>query len=405
MTSIAFIMPTFNRAEYIAEAIGTIVSQMRPQDTLTVVDDGGQDDTETVVRALGLDLKFMRQKNSGKSVALNLALANTQSDYVWICDDDDLLCPGVVEKFVETIEINSADVVFGRYTRFCMEDGKQVDMGTGYWPDLSKGTINRHILEDVFIHHNATLARRRVYEEAGLFDPVMLRSQDYAMYVKLALTCKFSYVDEVAFLQRQHTGVRGPKSQLHDARKTNSVWQKFDKLIFEPFRSDIPLSYFESFYTHGEGSEITRAALLQRACMFGRHGLWAYAIDDLEAAAALAAEKKLNRVEAEICSRMVAGKYGLSGLVVDEIRDRLRQFRKQSDFGESVVIEMANGVLWRLRAKNEEAKRDARTFLKQFAGYWLGLPLLNRRFNPIYAVSNIVERRDFQVPVSSSQSS
>ena len=395
MTSIAFIMPSYNRSEYIAESIATVITQMRPQDTLIIVDDGSTDDTEQVVQDLGLNLTFLRQDNAGKSVAINLALAATESDYVWICDDDDLLRPNIVGRFVEKMEAEDVDVVFGCYTRFRVEDGVRVEMGTGYWPDLSSGTINRHVLEDAFIMHNATLARRDVYEAVGNFNPEMLRSQDYDMFVKLALRSRFAYIDEVVFDQRKHEGNRGPKNIQHSANHSHAVWKKFDKMIFDDFRDDVPLAYFESFFdSHLERAK-TRSALLQRACMFGRHGLWDKAIDDCVSAVELGLEPRLSALEADICRRMMSGKHGFAGVLVPEIMSRVRALGRRSKFGQSLILEMANGVMWRLRADDKIAKDDAIRFLEQVGSFGLWLRLAKRRILPRYAETTVVELDEF----------
>lgn len=402
MSSIAFIVPSYNRAEYIAESIATITCQMRPQDSLTVVDDGSTDDTERVVRDLGVpNLTFLRQENAGKSVALNRALAVTHSDYVWICDDDDLLRPNIVERFVKRIEAEDVDIVFGRYTRFRMEDGVRTEMGTGYWPDLSFGTINRHILEDAFIMHNATLVRRNVYEEAGYFDPAMLRSQDYAMFTKLALTCRFAYIDEVVFDQRKHEGKRGPSNIKHASNVSNAVWQKYDKMIFNDFRKNVPLAYFKAFFISDVDQDRTRSALLQRACIFGRHGLWDMAIDDCHSAVKLASKSRLSAIESDICRRMMSGKHGFSGVLVPEIMGRVQTLGKSSEFGRNLVLEMANGVIWRLRAEDQIAKTDATRFLKQVGTFGLWFGLAKRRIRPNYARATVFERDEFYVLSSS----
>ena len=111
MKSIAFIMPSYNRANFIAESISTIIPQMRAQDTLTVVDDGSTDNTSDIIRNLEHNITFIRQENAGKSVALNLGLAATESDYVWICDDDDLLRPNVVPMLLNQLEEQDSDLI------------------------------------------------------------------------------------------------------------------------------------------------------------------------------------------------------------------------------------------------------------------------------------------------------
>ena len=91
MTRISFIMPTFNRADYIGESIETILTEMSADDELVVVDDGSVDHIEAAIAPYFGRLRYVRQDNAGKSVALNRGLSLTSGEYVWICADDDLL--------------------------------------------------------------------------------------------------------------------------------------------------------------------------------------------------------------------------------------------------------------------------------------------------------------------------
>lgn len=98
---------------------------------------------------------------NGKSVALNCALACTTGNFVWICDDDDLLLPDAVEAMIGALEGSDCDFAFGRYYRFRVNAAGEHQRIPLCWPDLGSGSIARHLLEDLFIMQNATLVRRR----------------------------------------------------------------------------------------------------------------------------------------------------------------------------------------------------------------------------------------------------
>ncbi|MEC7399348.1 MAG: glycosyltransferase family 2 protein [Pseudomonadota bacterium] len=84
MKRISFIMPSFNRAGYIAESIESVHAQMQADDELLVVDDGSTDDTESAVAPYLDRLRYVRQDNAGKAAALNRAMGMTSGAYVWI---------------------------------------------------------------------------------------------------------------------------------------------------------------------------------------------------------------------------------------------------------------------------------------------------------------------------------
>lgn len=358
MTRISFIVPTYNRAGFIGEALGAILAQAGDEDEVLVVDDGSTDDTPAVVQALGARVRYVRQDNAGKAEALNRAMGLTDGEYVWICDDDDILRPRAVALLVEAIADSGAGFVFGRYTRFReTADGARTDLGTGYWPDLSSGSLLRHILDDAFVMQNATLARRSAYEAAGPFSVAMPRSLDYEMFVRLALTQTCAFVDSVVFDQRKHDGARGPASARHAAQTVNAVWQKYDAAIFRNLHQSLDVDFFARLFTPGDAPLAQRAAFLQRASIMARHECWDEAIADWESAAALSSED-LTLAEAQACRRSLMGKHGFRSLVESHPHlVRLRALRKKA-LGRRMVNEILAGTRWRFRYDTPAGRED-----------------------------------------------
>jgi len=363
MTRIAFIMPTYNRADYIAQSVESVLAQMSHDDELIVVDDGSSDDIEAVLAPYKGQMRFIQQANAGKSTALNNALSQTTADYIWICDDDDLLSSGAVEFLHNALASSDADLVFGHFSRFREEAGQRIDLGTGYWPDLSTGSLQRHTLEDFFAFHNATLAKRSLYVGLGGFDTAFARSQDYEMLVRAAVTASMKYVDTSVFLQRVHDGARGPARQSHGAGQTQAVWQKFDRILFERLRDHVPASFFVSMFESTTPELAHRAGLLQRACILARHGLWAEALEGCKEAAKLASGIDLHPIEREICRRMTAGKHGFAAMLAPELEQNFKDVASQSRHGRAILAQVARGLFWRLRSHEKDDRSAACRFL------------------------------------------
>ncbi len=368
MTRICFLMPTFNRAHLIEESIASVTSQMSRDDELILIDDGSDDGTADVLKRAAGDHRIIHQENSGKAVALNRGLSEARGKFIWVCDDDDLLRDGCVRLMVAAINKPNTDMVFARYTRFREVDGEKQDMGTGYWPDLSSGSIPRHVLEDSFVMQNATLATRAAYDTVGAFDETLLRSLDYDMAVRLATQVRCRYVDFIAFDQRKHEGARGPASIRHAAGSSESVWLDFDRRIFERQRQIIPLSFYQSMFSHPDPRLRKRAALLQRACVFARHDLWSDALTDLRSASALAPTVALGRVERDICRRSVCGKHGFPGALDEAIIQRLSLLEAEDGNASEIVETVLRGTLWRLRGDDKEMRQAAKSLITQIIG-------------------------------------
>lgn len=369
MTRISFIVPTFNRAHFIAVSLASITSQMDEADEIVVVDDGSTDGTESVVRAADPRIRYVRQDNAGKSVALNRAMQMTGGEFVWICDDDDLLRQGAVSLLTTEMAASGADFVFGRYSRFREDDqGRAVDMGTGYWPDLSSGTILRHVMEDAFVMQNASLVRRSLYAQVGPFSETMLRSLDYEMFVRLAIAAPGHYVDALVFDQRKHDGPRGPARVLHAAAESDRVWLQFDRRIFAESPGPFDLALFRGMFEAESSPLLQRAALLQRACVNARHDLWPAAIDDLETAARLCPEQELTAVERAICLRVLSGKHGFAGALEPGNVARLATLMKSGERAGRLVRALLAGVFWRFRWGDRGEREQAWALLWRLGG-------------------------------------
>ena len=368
VTRISFLMPTFNRAHLIAESIDAVLAQMSADDELLVVDDGSTDNTPDVVGAYGPPVRYVRQPNSGKSAALNRAMALTDGQFVWICDDDDLLRPNAVNRLVHALATSSAGFVFGKYTRFSDEAGIREELGTGYWPDLQQGSLLRHILEDAFVMQNAALVRRECYDVVGPFSEAMPRSLDYEMFVRLAACFPCDYVDALIFDQRKHDGARGPASMLHAAERSDQIWSEYDSLIFRKLRESMPLSLYENMFIATDPQLLRRAALLQRACVQARHGCWAEALTDLSAAADVAPSLPLDPGEAAICHRVLRGKHGLAKAMAPDVIGGMRALGRTGIYASALVREIMAGTIWRLRRGTAEERSQAWAILRRVLG-------------------------------------
>ena len=103
--SIAVIIPTYNRAGFVAGAVESALGQTRRPDEVLVVDDGSTDDTLSILERYGPPVRVIRKnKNEGRSAARNTALIASRSDAVMFLDSDDLLLPHCLERMAAMFE-------------------------------------------------------------------------------------------------------------------------------------------------------------------------------------------------------------------------------------------------------------------------------------------------------------
>lgn len=277
-------------------------------------------------------------------------MAKAQGEYIWICDDDDLALPHAADTLAGMLDADDGLVAAGgSYRRFGVDPKtkQQLEFGPGYWPDLSVGTPLRHILEDLFLFQNGTMVRRRTYDRVGAFREDLGRSIDYDMMVRIACAGPVKITDDPVYLQRKHTGERGPATARRAAKDSEEVWKTADIVIFTPFRESIPLSMYEGMYRAEDPKVVRRAALLQRACVYARRTDWEMAVRDFADAAKLAPAYRLSETEREICMRAMGGKHGSKEAYASDIRKSLREVAGMSAAGRSIARSLSRGIAWR----------------------------------------------------------
>jgi glycosyltransferase involved in cell wall biosynthesis len=392
-------VPTYNRSGYLGEALTAMLSQTTAIAEIIVWDDGSTDGTPSVVRTVaaraGNRLRYHRGENGGKSRALNAAMEHVRGDLVWICDDDDIARPDAAERMLATLERSGAGLVAGKHVRFTEnpETGERTYVDGGYWPDLSQGSVLRHVLEDIFFFQNATLVRRACYEKVGPFREDLARSIDYDMTIRLVSRFPIEMIDEALFEQRKHPGARGPAAGAHAARDSEQVWQATDRAVFQRLRDVLPLSLYSGLFATDDPVLARRAGLLQRACVYARRGDWATAFDDMKAAAGERAGA-LTALEWQICRRAMAGKHGASGAFARESAPGIAALREAGPVGASMARGLARGALWRAREAWHAGQRDEVFRIARFivAATARGRPLTRMLAAP-RANGRIIERR------------
>lgn len=210
--TVSVIIPTYNRARLIGEAIQSVLDQTFTDLELIVVDDGSTDNTESVVTEFkDPRVRYIHQENMGISAARNAGIHNTQGRYVAFLDSDDLWLPRLLESQVPVLD---GDPHFGVvYTRAQAIDanGNALFHTRG---DLQKypDQALKSMLYGDFTCIQTALIRRECFDGAGFFDESLTGRVDWDMFLRLAKVCRFAFTDRVLAHFRahslQHTGVK-----------------------------------------------------------------------------------------------------------------------------------------------------------------------------------------------------
>lgn len=126
MAKVSIIVPSYNLAEYLPEALRSVLSQRFTDWECIIVENGSADDSLSVARDFSArDARFrveVLSRNEGVAVARNRGLALAEGEYILFLDADDLIAPGYLEDAVRELDGNpSLTVVYGKAERFGAE--------------------------------------------------------------------------------------------------------------------------------------------------------------------------------------------------------------------------------------------------------------------------------------------
>jgi glycosyltransferase involved in cell wall biosynthesis len=202
MPEVSVIIPTYNSAKYVVEAVESVLAQTWRDFEVLVIDDGSTDDTAQVMRRYEAPVRYLRQANGGVAVARNRGIAESLGRYVAFLDADDTWLPHKLVRQMEALRQQP-------HHRACYAALMMVDA------DLNPTGISRSqrqgsSLEDLLTHGNVVatpstvICERSLFNLVGGFDPVLSQCADWDMWVRLAAQTEFLYVDEPLVTYRQH---------------------------------------------------------------------------------------------------------------------------------------------------------------------------------------------------------
>lgn len=181
--TVGVIIPTYNDARFLAEAISSVLAQTRPADEIIVVDDGSTDDTASVVAQFP-KVQFIRQNNRGLSGARNTGLRTCNASHIVFLDADDRLAPAAIEAGLACFATRpDCAFVYGGF-RQISENGNS--FGSDIFLPID-GDAHLTLLRFNIIQMHATvLYRRDCLLAVKGFDESLRRLEDHDIYLRIA---------------------------------------------------------------------------------------------------------------------------------------------------------------------------------------------------------------------------
>lgn len=156
MKKVSVIVPIYNGELYLKESLQTLLDQTYTNLEIICVNDGSQDNSGKIIDDLAaFDSRIiaLHQRNSGPSIARNLALEICSGDYITFMDSDDYIEKNYIEELVKGIEENHADMCICGHDVIYPQMIMQIH--ATHSSLLSRKTAIKHLLKDSIIKNYA----------------------------------------------------------------------------------------------------------------------------------------------------------------------------------------------------------------------------------------------------------
>ena len=204
-TLVSIIIPTYNRAAMVGEAIESALYQTYPACEIVVVDDGSMDETSAVLAQFGERIRTVRTTNRGCAAARNTGIGLARGAYLAFVDSDDTAPPDKLALQAPVLD---------RHPEVGFVYGPSVAFGTGLpceqllfpvRPDAD-GSVAAGLFMTTRIGFDSVLLRREAVEHVGGFDESLLHNEDTDLLLRAALDWKAVCLDVPTGRHRWHSG-------------------------------------------------------------------------------------------------------------------------------------------------------------------------------------------------------
>lgn len=213
---VTVLMPVYNGARYLREAIDSILSQTYGDFEFLIINDGSTDESAALVESY-TDHRIRLVHNDGNMgliATLNRGIELSRGEYIARMDCDDISLPLRLAKQVEFMDQHQDVGVCGTWLTMIgrKEDAKP--------PIGHDAIVCRLMFESALLHPTVMLRRGIFFDNSLYYDPGYPHAEDFELWVRCAKFCKLANIGEVLLYYRIHSD---QVSEVHSQRQLASA--------------------------------------------------------------------------------------------------------------------------------------------------------------------------------------
>jgi len=197
--TVSVIIPTFNRADLVSDAIDSVLHQIVPPDDIIVVDDGSTDNTLQKLDNYRAKISIITQENKGVAAARNRGIQAAAGEWLTFLDSDDLWVP-------QKLQVQKTALAENPDFRICYtgETWQRSDkpVSPKKQPQRFSGWIYKHCLPRCIVAASSVIIHRSILEHIGYFDETLPACEDYDLWLRISQKYPVLFVPEELIIKR-----------------------------------------------------------------------------------------------------------------------------------------------------------------------------------------------------------
>jgi glycosyltransferase involved in cell wall biosynthesis len=199
------IIPAYNVASYIAQALRSLLNQTHVPDEILVVDNGSADQTPSIVEAFGPPVRLINEPRRGAAIARNRGIREALGEFIAFLDADDICLPQRIDHQLQALSSNSKMAMV-----FCAMayTNKNMECSGAYarCDDYTEGGHFGRLLErNRMGSTSVAMVRKKVLLDVGGFDEQITHNEEYDLWLRIAAQHQVIYLDETLIHYRIHS--------------------------------------------------------------------------------------------------------------------------------------------------------------------------------------------------------
>jgi len=257
---VSIIIPVYNGADYLKEAIDSALSQTYKNIEVLVINDGSTDNgkTKKIAESYGDKIRYFEKENGGVSTALNFGIKHMTGDYFsWLSHDDKYKRDKIAlqMKYLEENNLFNQKVIL--YTNYDMIDKKSKYLRTEEYDSKISNEKQEYSILRGQINGITLLIPKKAFDECGCFDEKLRCVQDYELWWKMMKKYRFVHLDQNTSESRLHPNQTTNRSAKVES-EGNALWIKMLKDLSKKDMIRLEGSEY-AFYCETEKFLLTRS--------------------------------------------------------------------------------------------------------------------------------------------------